>query len=130
MRNRKTRVRLPALSTLPNKNFNKSFTCNHVFPELTALCPVTKLPDFYVVQLSYAPDRKLVELKSLKLYFVAYRNLQILHEELTNRILEDFVDAVHPLWAKIEVTVNNRGGIDTVITRLWKRRSQKFRLPR
>jgi 7-cyano-7-deazaguanine reductase len=71
--------------------------------------------------LSYEPDKKLVELKSLKLYFVTFRNVEILHEELTNQILDDFVHAVSPRWVNIEVRVNNRGGINTTIRRSWRK---------
>jgi 7-cyano-7-deazaguanine reductase len=71
--------------------------------------------------LSYEPDKKLVELKSLKLYFVTFRNVEILHEELTNTILEDFVQAISPRWVSVEVRVSNRGGIHTTIRRLWRK---------
>jgi 7-cyano-7-deazaguanine reductase len=93
-----------------------------VFPELTAVCPVTKLPDFYVVRTVYEPERKLVELKSFKLYLNSYRDVEILHEEVTNKILDDFIAAVQPRWAYIEVKVNVRGGISTTISRQWRRR--------
>jgi 7-cyano-7-deazaguanine reductase len=109
------------LEALPNKFSNRAFTCNHVFSELTALCPVTRLPDFYVVYLSYEPNKKLIELKSLKLYFVTFRNVEILHEELANKILEDLVQAISPRWVSIELRVNNRGGIHTTIRRMWKK---------
>jgi 7-cyano-7-deazaguanine reductase len=114
-------MNLRRLDTLPNKFSKRTFTCSHVFPELTALCPITQLPDFYVVYLLYEPDKKLAELKSLKLYFVAYRNLEILHEELTNQILDDFVRAVSPRYVSVEVKVNNRGGIYTTIKRSWRK---------
>lgn len=109
------------LETKPNKNWNHRYVCNHVFTELTAVCPVTRLPDFYTVHLSYEPDRLLVELKSLKMYFITFRNVEILHEEITNRILDDFVKAVKPRWATIVMDVNNRGGIVTTVTRQWSR---------
>jgi 7-cyano-7-deazaguanine reductase len=115
---------LPRLETTLNRYSRNTFVCDHEFPELTALCPITKLPDFYVVALSYQPDTKLVELKSLKLYFVAYRNLEILHEELANKFLEDFVSAVSPRWASVEVKVNNRGGIYTTVRRSWNKRTK------
>ena len=121
-------MRFPPIDTRPNKNVERRYVCTHVFPELTAVCPVTRLPDFYTMRIVYEPERKIVELKSFKLYLVAYRNVQILHEEITNRILDDFISAVRPRWAYIEVKVNVRGGIATTITRHWKKRGGK-RMP-
>jgi len=112
----------PELLTRANKYRKRHYTCTHLFSELTAVCPVTCLPDFYTVTMHYEPDRKLVELKSLKMYFISFRRVEILHEEITNRIMDDFVKAVQPRWATIEVKVNNRGGILTTITRNWGRR--------
>ncbi len=89
------------------------------YPELTAVCPMTGLPDFYTVRIVYEPDTKLPELKSLKLYFVKYRNVGILHENLANSILEDFKRAVEPRWVLIELFVNNRGGVYTTVRRYW-----------
>ena len=92
------------------------------YPELTAVCPMTGLPDFYTVRIVYEPDSKLPELKSLKLYFVKYRNVGILHENLANSILEDFKSAVEPRWVLIELFVNNRGGVYTTVRRYWSRK--------
>ncbi len=118
----------PTIDTRPNKNVKRRYVCTHIFPELTAVCPVTRLPDFYTLRIMYEPERKIVELKSFKLYLIAYRNVEILHEEITNRILDDFISAVRPSWAYIEVKVNVRGGIATTITRHWKKR-QGDRIP-
>lgn len=85
------------------------------------MCPTTRLPDFYTVKLTYEPDELLPELKSLKLYFLTFRNIEVLHEEITNRILDDFVGSIKPLWAQIIVKVNNRGGIITTVARKWSR---------
>jgi 7-cyano-7-deazaguanine reductase len=114
-------MRFRELDTRTNKHHRRRYLCRHVFSELTAVCPVTRLPDFYTVTLVYEPDRKLIELKSLKMYYIAYRDMEILHEEITNQILDDFVKAVRPRWATIETRVNNRGGIVTTITRRWGR---------
>src|SRR2546426_1010484 len=100
----------PKLLTRPNKYRQRHYASTHIFPELTSVCPITRLPDFYTVTLRYEPDRKLIELKSLKMYFIAFRQVEMLHEEITNRIMEDFVKVVRPRWATIEVKVNNRGG--------------------
>jgi 7-cyano-7-deazaguanine reductase len=114
-------MRLPKLDTRPNRYRKNRYICDHVYPELTAVCPVTRLPDFYAVTLTYEPDRKLIELKSLKLYFGAFRNIEILHEEITNKILDDFVAAVQPRWVTIDTKVSVRGGISTTITRKWSK---------
>lgn len=118
---RTEQIGLPHLDTRPNKHRGKKFICEHVFPELTSVCPVTRLPDFYTMKLAYEPDAKLVELKSLKLYLIAYRDLEILHEELANQILDDLVSAVNPRWASIQLEVNVRGGIRTTVSRCWSR---------
>ena len=98
----------------------------YIYPELTAVCPTTGLPDFYTVRILFEPDKKLPELKSLKLYFVSFRNVGILHENLANKILEDFVNAVNPRWILIELYVNNRGGIYTTIRRYWSKEGESI----
>jgi 7-cyano-7-deazaguanine reductase len=115
------KLTLPKIDTRDNRFVGRKFSCKQVFSELTALCPVTRLPDFYTMTLDYQPLRKLIELKSLKLYLIAFRAIEILHEEITNQILEDVVNTVEPDWAKLDVLVNNRGGIFTTITREWRR---------
>jgi len=107
------------IKTLPNRNREKRFVCRHVFAELTSICPTTRLPDFYTVKLTYEPDESLPELKSLKLYFLTYRNVEILHEEMANRILDDLTKTIRPQWAQIVLKVNNRGGIVTTVARKW-----------
>jgi 7-cyano-7-deazaguanine reductase len=86
---------------------------------LTALCPITKLPDFYTIVIIYEPNDLLIELKSLKLYFGNYRDMEIIHEDITNAIFQDFIDIVKPKWAQINLNANIRGGISTTITISW-----------
>ncbi len=93
----------------------------YIYPELTAVCPQTGLPDYYILRIVYEPDKKLPELKSLKMYLIAYRNYGIWHEHLANKILEDFKKAVEPRWVYVELYVNNRGGIYTTVRRFWSR---------
>jgi 7-cyano-7-deazaguanine reductase len=107
------------LKTLPNKCSKNRFTCTHSFSELTALCPITKLPDFYTIVIIYEPNDLLIELKSLKLYLGNYRDTEIIHEDITNAIFQDFIDIVKPKWAKINLNANIRGGISTTITISW-----------
>lgn len=107
------------LKTIKNENKGKKYVCEHTFPELTAVCPTTKLPDFYTIRLLYEPDENLIELKSLKYYFMEYRNVGIYHEELINKIMEDFKAVVKPNWIFIELEVAVRGGIASSIRRFW-----------
>jgi 7-cyano-7-deazaguanine reductase len=113
--------RASKIETLPNRNRKKKFVSHHVFRELTSLCPVTRLPDFYTIKLTYEPDRLLPELKSLKLYFMTFRDVEVLHEELANQILDDLVSSIGPRWARIVLNVNNRGGVLTTVARKWSR---------
>ncbi|MFQ5906620.1 MAG: preQ(1) synthase [bacterium] len=115
--------RLELLQVIENKNRAKRFVCEHVFPELTALCPTTGLPDFYTAGLVYEPDESLIELKSLKYYLMSYRDKGIHHEELANDILDDFIGTVNPRWVYLELQVSVRGGISTYVRRFWNRES-------
>lgn len=112
---------IAGLDTLENRYKSNRYTCTHDFPELTAVCPVTRLPDFYTIKIDYEPDRRLVELKSFKLYLNKFRDKEVLHEEITNEILNKLIKSIQPRWAKIEVKVNVRGGIFTTITRQWSK---------
>lgn len=82
--------------------------------EVTSICPKTALPDFATVHIDYIPDKLCIELKSLKEYYLFYRDIGIFHEHLTNRILDDFVTACRPRYAKVSVDMNPRGNIHVV----------------
>jgi 7-cyano-7-deazaguanine reductase len=84
-------------------------------PEFTCLCPMTGQPDFATLLLDYIPDRKCVELKSLKLYIWSYRDEGAFHEAVTNRILEDLVRALAPRFMRLTARFYVRGGIFTTI---------------
>ncbi len=112
-------TKIVGLDTLENKHKESKYICKHEFPELTAVCPVTRLPDFYNMKLEYEPDERLVELKSFKLFLNAFRENEILHEEITNEIVNRLIHSIHPRWIKIEMQVRVRGGIDTTIKRYW-----------
>ncbi len=101
----------------PGHRIEVSFTSN----ELTAICPFSDFPDFATLNLRYVPNKLCVELKSLKLYINAYRNVKIFHEHVVNRILQDFVAACDPLEFWIEGDFNVRGNIKTVIRAVYKR---------
>lgn len=85
------------------------------YRELIALCPITGIPDIYTVRIIHTPDKKIPELKSLRFYFLAYKDIPILHEHLANKIFEDFKKTVKPKNLKIELNAAVRGGIHTKI---------------
>src|SRR5512132_3584695 len=85
-----------ALDTFPNPNADRDYLIHMEIPEFTCLCPKTGQPDFATMFLDYIPDKKCVELKSLKLYVWSYRNQGAFHEAVTNRMLDDLVKATLP----------------------------------
>jgi 7-cyano-7-deazaguanine reductase len=89
------------------------------------LCPRTGQPDFAVLVLDYVPDRACVELKSLKEYVWSYRNEGAFHEAVTNRILDDLVQATRPRYMRLEARFNLRGGIFTTVVAEHRRRGWK-----
>ncbi len=80
-------------------------------PEFTSVCPMTGLPDFGTLTIRYTPRKRLVELKSLKLYLLQYRNVGVFYEHVVNRILDDLVLALDPLEMDVEGAFTARGGI-------------------
>jgi 7-cyano-7-deazaguanine reductase len=95
----------------PGRDYAVTIDC----PEFTAVCPMTGQPDFGRITIEYVPDRMLLELKSLKLYLHAYRNVGIFHETVTNTILEDLARALAPRRMTVVGDYNLRGGIKTVV---------------
>lgn len=90
-------------------------TVRYSTDELTALCPKTSLPDFYSLEIEYVPDQWLIELKSLKLYLIEYRNIGIFHEHLARKIYNDIMEAISPLRLKVTLKARVRGGIEAEI---------------
>ena len=90
-------------------------------PEFTSVCPKTGLPDFGKLALHYMPDKKCLELKSLKMYALAYRNLGIFYENVVNRFLRDVVEAAEPVWATLSGEFTPRGGLQSRIVANWSR---------
>jgi len=101
------------LETFPNPTPLRDYHIHMEIPEFTCLCPKTGQPDFATLILDYIPDRKCVELKSLKLYIWSYRNQGAFHEAVTNRILDDLVAAVKPRYMRLTAKFYVRGGIFT-----------------
>ena len=85
-------------------------------PEFTCKCPFSGYPDFAKLQLNYQPGPRVLELKALKLYVNSWRDCTISHEEVVNRILDDFVAAAAPIWMELVADFNPRGNVHTVIT--------------
>jgi 7-cyano-7-deazaguanine reductase len=104
---------LPAIETFPNQF--PDYEIKIEIPEFTSVCPKTGLPDFGMITIRYIPRKRCLELKSLKEYILAYRNLGIFYENAVNRILEDVVKACRPLRAAVVGEFNPRGGIISVI---------------
>lgn len=100
---------LPEIETFPNQY--KRYEITIEIPEYTAICPKTNLPDFGTITLHYMPDKECLELKALKMYIHAYRNLGIFYENAVNRILQDIVKACRPIWANVTGTFTARGGL-------------------
>ena len=84
-------------------------------PEFTSVCPMTGLPDFGQITLKYRPDKKIVELKSLKYYLMQYRNVGIYYEHVVNRILEDLVGVLGPKSMEVVGDFTSRGGIAATV---------------
>lgn len=103
------------LEVFPNPAPQRDFLVKHTCPEFTSVCPKTGQPDFAVIDLEYVPDELCLELKSLKLYYYSFRNVGIYYEAVTNRLLDELVEACHPRWMRVTGTFNVRGGIGSVI---------------
>ena len=119
------RSKMPIIEVFRNKYTDKDYVVHLNCPECTCICPKTGLPDFGTINLTYIPDKFCIELKSFKLYLVAYRNIGIFHENLVNKILDDIVKACHPRWAKVEGIMNPRGGIQATVTAEYKKKKGK-----
>ena len=99
------------LETFPNKHPDRDYTVSLVTDEFTCLCPKTGQPDFASIHVDYIPDRKIIESKSLKLYFWSFRNEGIFHEHVANLILDDLVRVLEPRWCRVTADFGIRGGI-------------------
>ena len=112
---------LPKIECFRNQFRNYEITIS--IPEFTSVCPRTGLPDFGTITIRYVPNQWCIELKSLKTYILAYRNLGIFYENAVNRILRDFVKASKPIKAIVTGEFNVRGGMKSVIEASYPARS-------
>ncbi len=104
------------LETFENLYPNRDYTIEIVCPEFTSVCPKTGQPDFGRLTLRYVPERRCVELKSLKLYLQQFRNEGIFYEHATNRILDDLAAVIQPRQMQLVAAFTPRGGISTTVT--------------
>ncbi|HBS05980.1 MAG TPA: NADPH-dependent 7-cyano-7-deazaguanine reductase QueF [Leptospiraceae bacterium] len=109
-------LKFPEIEVFANIYPGKSYRIDMEIPEFTAICPKTGLPDFGILYLAYKPAEFCLELKSLKEYVTAYRNVGIFHENVVNRMLDDLVKACKPRWMRLHGDYNVRGGIKTRVT--------------
>jgi len=104
------------LETFENKYPKRDYTIHLSCPEFTSLCPKTGQPDFAEIVITYTPDKKCIETKSLKLYLFSYRTHGSFMEPITNRILDDLVAVCKPQWMEVIGSFSVRGGIAIVVT--------------
>ena len=104
------------IELFPNPKPDRKFIIEHINTEFTSVCPITGLPDFGTVTIKYIPDKFCMELKSMKYYYLSFRNKGIFYEELTNIFLDDFVSACSPLEMEVITEWKARGGMTSRIT--------------
>jgi 7-cyano-7-deazaguanine reductase len=104
------------LEAFPSPRPDRDYEVKFVFPEFTSVCPVTGQPDFATITLTYVPDQLCVEMKSLKLYYLAYRNKGIFYEGVVNTILDDLVATLKPRSMTVVGDFAVRGGTAGIVT--------------
>jgi 7-cyano-7-deazaguanine reductase len=109
------------LETVPFENKAKNTWVEIENPEFTSLCPKTGLPDYGTIRIRYMPEKLIIELKSLKYYFLQYRNSGIFYENLTKLILKHLVKKVQPLEMIVAAEFNSRGGLTTKVVSTYKK---------
>lgn len=108
------KIRTDFLATFPYKGARQLI--EYTTGEFSAVCPFSGLPDIGLIKIEYIPDKKILELKSLKYYFVSFRNVGVFQEEATNRIFNDIYKILRPKYLKISTAYNTRGGIEAACT--------------
>ena len=109
------------LDTFPNPRPERDYEIQIRCPEFTSICPKTGLPDFGEIRITYVPDGRCIELKSLKYYMIEFRNRGIFYESVTNQILDDLVGLLKPRRMAVVGDFSVRGGIKTVVTATYSR---------
>ena len=103
------------LNCFPNPNRNRDYEISIDFPEFTCKCPFSGYPDFATLRIIYQPNKKVIELKSIKLYLNNFRDKRISHEEVINQIIDDLIEVSEPKWMQLEADFNPRGNVHTII---------------
>ena len=111
------------LETFPNPQPGRDYEIGIRCPEFTSVCPKTGLPDFGEIRISYTPDQRCIELKSLKYYMVEFRSKGIFYEAVTNQILDDLVAACAPRRMTVVGDFTARGGISTTVTAAYEKKT-------
>ncbi|MBU0467556.1 MAG: preQ(1) synthase [Candidatus Omnitrophica bacterium] len=119
------KMKMPEIEVWENKYQDRDYIIELEVPEFTCICPKTGLPDFGEIRVEYSPSKVCVELKSFKLYIVAFRDIGIFHEHLVNRIMDDIIKAADPSWIRVEGVMNPRGGIQTTVEAEYEAVSKK-----
>lgn len=119
-----TKAKLPDIEVWPNQ-YQTGYEIEIGIPEFTSICPKTGLPDTGTLTLTYVPDKFCLELKSLKMYTIEYRNLGIFQENIVNRFLADVVKACKPIEATVVGDFAARGGISTCVRATYRRGKRK-----
>lgn len=104
------------LETFPNPRPGRDYEIKFVFPEFTSICPVTSQPDFATITLTYVPDRWCVEMKSLKLYYYAFRNKGMFYEAVSNQLADDLIGVIRPRRLTLVADFAVRGGTAGIVT--------------
>jgi 7-cyano-7-deazaguanine reductase len=116
---------LETLEVFDNQYPGRDYTIEIVCPEFTSVCPKTGQPDFGTLTFTYTPEKKCVELKSLKIYLQQFRQVGIFYEMATNRILDDLVAVLEPRRMKLVAAFTPRGGISTTVTASFSREVER-----
>lgn len=113
------------LETFPNPAPHRDYVIAHSHHEFTSMCPITGHPDFATITVRFVPDKTCVELKSLKLYFHAFRNAGIFFEAVTNKICDDLGNTLKPRELTVIADWKGRGGITSVVTATWSPKKRR-----
>jgi len=116
MRYGEKNIKKAKLEIWDNPHQERDYEINISFPEFTCLCPRSGYPDFAVIEVNYVPDKKIVELKSLKLYLNSFRDTHGSHEDVVNLIYSELEKKLKPRFLEVVGDFNPRGNVKTVIT--------------
>lgn len=108
-------IKQAKLELWPNPNPDRDYAIDISYPEFTCLCPRSGYPDFATIRVTYTPDKKVVELKSLKLYLNSFRDKGVSHEAVTNLIFDTLVKNLKPRTLEVVGDFNARGNVKTVV---------------